>query len=47
MTPQMTGKSETLAAVFAIVFSFRVVSTYRVREKLCNIINNQSVVFSH
>lgn len=42
VTPQMTGKGETLAAVFAIVFSFRVVSTYRVpREKLCNIINDR------
>lgn len=42
VTPQMTGKGETLAAVFAIVFSFRVVPTYRVpREKLCNIINDR------
>lgn len=47
VTPQMTGKGETLAAEFAIVFSFRVVPTYRVREKLCNIINDRSsVVFS-
>lgn len=43
MAPQVPGKGETLATVFAIVLSFRVVPSNRVREKLCNIINHSSI----